>query len=104
MPQEVVRRWLMDSCAAQGVPVRVGDPRVLSEVAALIGGVGGRRPRQAKRAPASTLPPSEPPNGLDSARVQAAGSVGAWGDNRVLDDGADDGVLTVEVQARPLGA
>lgn len=104
MPQEVVRRWLIDSCAAQDVPVLVGDPRVLSEVAALIGGVGGRRARQAKRAPACTLPPSEPPDGLDAAGVQAAGSRGAWGDDGVLEDRADHGMLTVEVQARPLGA
>ena len=104
MPQEVVRRWLIESCAAQGVPVLVGDPRVLSEVAALIGGVGGRRPRQAKRAPASTLPPSEPPNRLDSARVQTASTVGAGSNDGVLEDRTDHGVLTVEVQARPLGA
>ena len=104
MPQEVVRRWLMDSCAAQGVPVLVSDPRVLSDVAALIGGVGGRRPRQAERATASALPPSEPPNGLDSSRVQAPGSVGAWADDSMLEHRTDHGVLPVEVEARPLGA
>ena len=104
VPEEVVRRWLLDSCEAQGVPVLVSDPRVLSDVVALIGGVGGRRPRQAERATASTLPPSEPPNGLDSGRVQAPGSVGAWADDSMVEQGTDHGVLSVQVEARPLGA
>lgn len=99
-----MRQWLVQSCAAQGVPVVVTDPRVLSEVAVLVTGRGGRRPRQAQRAPASGPAGSEAPDRLHSVGVQSAGSGGARGDDGVLEDGADDGVLAVEVQARPLGA
>lgn len=104
MPEEVVRRWLIDSCAAQGVPVLVGDRRVLSGVAALIGGRGGRRTRQAQRGSASAPTQSEPPNGLDSGRVQGSGSLGAGSDHGVLEQGTDHCVLPVQVEARPLGA
>ena len=31
-----VAEWLAESCAAQGVPVRVTDPQVLGQVAALL--------------------------------------------------------------------
>jgi hypothetical protein len=61
---EVVAAWLRASCAAQGVPVRVTDPQVLAQVAALVPppmagagttrsagreGPGRRHPRQTAR-------------------------------------------------------
>jgi hypothetical protein len=36
-----VAEWLAESCAAQGVPVRVADPQVLARVAALLPPVAG---------------------------------------------------------------
>jgi hypothetical protein len=43
LPPDVVRAWLVKSCADQGVPELVCDPVVLSRVAALMGrGVTGR--------------------------------------------------------------
>jgi hypothetical protein len=104
VPPDVVRRWLVDSCAAQGVPVVVSDPRVLAQVAVLVSGRGGRRPRQAQRAPASGPALSEPPDGLHTVRVQRAGPLGARGDDRVVEHGADHGVLAVEVEGGPLSA
>jgi hypothetical protein len=40
---EQVAEWLAASCAAQGVPVRVRDPQVLAQVAALLPPVAGTR-------------------------------------------------------------
>ena len=57
-----VAAWLAASCAAQGVPVLVTDPRVLADVAALLSGV----PRSAK----STVQPSDPPDRADPAWVE----------------------------------
>jgi len=34
---EVVRAWLERTCAAQGVPVKVSDPRIVARVVALLG-------------------------------------------------------------------
>ena len=33
---EMVRAWLIRTCAAQGVPVKVADPRVIARVVALL--------------------------------------------------------------------
>ena len=99
-----VRAWLEASCAAQGVPVVVTDAVVLSQVAVLVSGRGGRRTRQAQRAPVPHLPRSEPPVGLYAGRVQAACTGSAWGDDGMLQEGGDDGMLTVQVQVRPLSA
>jgi hypothetical protein len=46
---EQVAEWLAASCAAQGVPVRVRDPRVLGRVAALLPPAGGTARSRAKR-------------------------------------------------------
>jgi len=49
----VVRRWVEESCAAQGVAVKVTDEEAVGRVAALLG--EGRRPhRLAPRAAPST--------------------------------------------------
>lgn len=44
-----VAEWLAASCAAQGVPVRVTNPQVLGQVAALLPPVGGEARSRAKR-------------------------------------------------------
>ena len=44
-----VAEWLAESCAAQGVPVRVTDPQVLAQVAALLPPAGGAPRTRAKR-------------------------------------------------------
>jgi hypothetical protein len=101
---EAVRAWLEASCIAQGVPVVVTDAAVLSQVAVLVSGRGGRRTRQAQRAPVPHPPRSEPPVGLHAGRVQAARTWSAGGDDGILQQGGDDGVLTVQIQVGPLSA
>lgn len=101
---EAVRAWLEASCVAQGVPVVVTDAVVLSQVAVLVSGRGGRRTRQAQRAPVPHPPGSEPPVGLHAGRVQTARTGSAGGDDGVLQERGDDGVLTVQVQVGPLSA
>lgn len=104
MQVEAVRAWLEASCVAQGVPVVVTDAVVLSQVAVLVSGRGGRRTRQAQRAPVPHTPGSEPPVWLHAGRVQAARTGSAGGDDGVLQERGDDGVLTVQVQVGPLSA
>lgn len=60
-PVEVLRQWLAASCEAQGVPVVVRDPRIVSDVAVLLGGVrGGGRARAGAPVPGNgrALPPA----------------------------------------------
>lgn len=104
VPFEAVMAWLEASCAAQGVPVVVTDAVVLAQVAVLISGRGGRRTRQAQRAPALQQSMSEPPQGLHTPGVQAAGTGCAGSDDGVLQQGGDDGVLPVQVEVGPLSA
>ncbi len=86
--------WVEASCAAQGVPARVSDPAVLRRVGVLLGGLlGGLRGEG-----------SEPPHRADPGRVQAAGTADPGPDHGVLEHGAHDGVLAVQVQPRPLVA
>lgn len=103
-PDEL-RAFVEASCAAQGVPARVTDAAVLREVVVLLGGTAVT-PRAHARS-ASTrgdAAASQPPDRAHPRRVQGAGSRGAGGDDGVVEDGADDRVLAVEVQRRPLSA
>ena len=34
---EVVRAWLERSCAAQSIPVKIADPRIIAKVVTLLG-------------------------------------------------------------------
>jgi hypothetical protein len=70
---EAVREWLVASCAAQGVPVHVTDPAVVSQLGALLGPSGDRGvlPR---RGGAATPEPSAGPGGNDAGRVQGPGA------------------------------
>lgn len=95
--------WVAASCVAQGVPVKVTDPGVLSRVGVLLGvRAGGTR---AHGAPAPRTrghrPPSQPPDRLHALGVQAPRSCDAGGDDGVVEDRGDDGGLPVQAQARP---
>ncbi len=50
MTLEQVRAWVEDTCAAQGVPVVVSDPAVVSRVGALLG-AERRKPSGGRTAP-----------------------------------------------------
>lgn len=109
VPAEVVRAWLVASCEAQGVAVVVADPKVLASVAVLVSGrgagVGGatRGPLAgAGRARPAPLPDSDSPDRFHSGWVQALGSKDSGGDDGMVQDCSDHGVLTVEVEVAPL--
>lgn len=93
---EFVRR----SCEAQGVPVKVEDVRVVSDVVTLLGGGAGGRKRSGPPAPLR----SEPPDGRDSGRVESLDTGGSGSDDDVVHDGGDDGCLSGQVEIRPPAA
>ena len=67
--------WVKQSCARQGVPVKVTDAAVLQSISALLGGPAGGTARISARG--STVEPagqSETPNGLDSLDVDLTGT------------------------------
>ena len=102
---DALAAWVRASCAAQGVAVRVTDPRVLRDVSVLLGLSPGREPAQARsgsRRPAGG--DLQTPHGLDAGRVQGAGSGLTRGDHGVVEDGLHDGPLPGQVQRRPLSA
>ena len=76
---EDVAAWLAASCAEQGVPVLVTDPRVLADVAALLSAAPGSPGRRAR-----SVKPLDPPDRSDSARVEGSAA---------LLPGVDDGVV-----------
>ena len=88
---EVVADWVRASCAAQGLPVLVTDPGVLSVVAVLLTGraaPGG--PQRFCAGPPGRPTGSEPPHGLDPVRVHAPGPGGSGSDDDVIDHGTHD--------------
>ncbi len=49
LTREQVAAWLVSSCAAQGVAVKVTDPQTLAKVAALLTPAGGAPRSRAER-------------------------------------------------------
>lgn len=104
---EGVAAWVVASCAAQGVPVKVTDAQVISRVRALLGrdGPGVQGSRRTPGAPGG--PPGrsrlEAPDRGDPGGVER-GAAPCRGDDGVVEDGSDDGGLAVEVEGRPLSA
>jgi hypothetical protein len=76
---EDVAAWLAASCAEQGVPVLVTDPRVLADVAALLSAAPGLPGRGAR-----SVRLSDAPDRSDPARVEGSAA---------LLPGVDDGVV-----------
>lgn len=73
LDMDAVRAWLVESCEAQGVPVYVADPAVVSRLGVLLGATGGRG-AQPRRGGAATPEPLAGPGGNDAGRVQGSGS------------------------------
>ncbi len=82
------RVWAEESCAAQGVPLRVADLAVLAAVAGLLGATHG-----GSRVAASSPAPSDPPDGAETARVEPVEPALPGADDQVVEDGGDDPVL-----------
>ncbi len=97
-----VAAWVVASCAAQGLPVKVSDPGVVRRVGALLGapGAGSRaHPRSGSTRPDAGR--SVAPHDADPGRGNGLGTWRPGADDDVVDHGPDDGVLSVEVQAAP---
>src|SRR4051794_31278988 len=101
---DALRSWVERTCAEQGIEVAVTDPVTVRKVAALLGAAPDG-PRAHARS-ASTRPADVhlqvSPFGLDPVDVQRPRAGRAGQDRGVVDDGADDGVLPVEVKVGPV--
>ena len=100
MSPEQFQRWLVDSCARHGVPLKVSDSAVTGRVAVLL---QGREAGAATQWRTGARTGSEPPDDVDAGRVELAPR-GTGGDLDAVNDGFDDRVLPGEVQLPPLSA
>lgn len=98
IPRELVT-WVELSCAAQGIAVKVTDPLVVSQVAALFGQV--LAPAQQRGGERLAL---ESPNGLDAAGVELLDARCAGANGGMVEDRADDGRPPGQAEAGPLVA
>ena len=93
--------WVRAQTNAQGLPERLGDVRVLRDVAVLLTG----RAVPAHRQVGVVRPAgSEPPHDVHPLRVHLARTVDPASDLDVIDHGVDERSLTGEVQGFPLSA
>lgn len=71
--REALRRWLEESCAAQGVPVMVSDAVVVANVGVLLRGrAGGGAPRSGGPAGRPLTAARSEPLGTDPATAPRA--------------------------------
>jgi hypothetical protein len=87
-----VHRWVEESCAAQGIPSKVCDPRVLRDVAVLF--TIGR----------TVTTWSNLPDGPDSVRVELVATSHGRPDNDGVQQGGDDGSLASSGKGIPLAS
>lgn len=93
------------SCEAQGLPLHVQDPASLRTVAKLLGGMPAEGGEQARSAVAPSAGDRlDPPGGLDALRIKRPCPGLAGQDHGMVENGAHDRVLPVEVEGLPLGA
>jgi hypothetical protein len=98
-------RWVMASCARQGVPVKVTDAQVVARVAVLLSGQALRRTAGAEGAAGLRSPAaSQPPHRLDPGRVQTPSTRDTGTDDSVVEHRSDDGVTSIESQLGPLAS
>lgn len=102
---EELARFVAESCSAQGVPIKVTDIAVVRQVTALLGGAPADPRARARSAGARTAgAPSQSPDGLNTAGVEALGASNAGTDDSVVEQCPDDSVLTLQSERVPLGA
>ena len=82
-----VLEWVEVSCSAQGLAVKIADSTVLTAVAELLG--------------ARQVPSSDAPHRGEAQRVKAVVSASAGADDDVIEDGADNALLSRERQVIP---
>lgn len=94
-PPDVVGAWIAASCEAQGLPVMVTAPGVVSMVSVLLTGRANPPATQRGSAgPAGRPPVSEPPHGHHSGGLDASGSGAARSNHGMIEDGCHDLGLT----------
>ena len=97
---EALESWVAESCRAQGVPLKVTDPKTVVKVVTLL---GGRPDRSGPGRPGRPDGRSKTPDQFHPAGVKdpCAGSSGA--NDSVVKHRVHDGSLTAEVKTCPLG-
>jgi len=98
---ERLRLWVEASCAAQGVPVKVSDPRVLANVAALLAPAAGGSATARQRGRSRPAAASGAPDRLHPGQVQRTGPGSTGSDDGVVEHGRDDRGLPGEGQVVP---
>jgi len=96
---DVIRAWVDTSCTEAGLPVRVTDGAVVTQVAALLGAAPRRRGTASVPSPASQLP-----DGREAAGVEAVEASSSGMDDHVIEHGGDDRVLPGQGQGLPNAA
>lgn len=97
---DALARWVKASCARHGVPVKMSDPGTVRDVAVVLSG------RAATSGGSRTFGPtgSDPPDDVDSVRVEAGTTNDGGGDDDAVDHSAHDGGLTVQGEIGPSSA
>ena len=93
---ESVRALVERSCAAQGLPIKVTSPAVVEVVVSLLGATPSHSSENEAR--------SQTPDGVDPGGVDVVDAGTSRADHDVIDDGADNRSLSVEVKGRPLAS
>jgi len=105
LPVSRLASWVASSCERHRVPGKVTDPDALTRVAVLLGAADPRPVAVTYMLAVvrgGRVVGSEPPDRIDTIRVEAAGAGGAWSDHDMIQDGGDDGGLSGEVEVGPL--
>lgn len=102
---EALAEWVIASCQAQGVPVKVTDPRTVDQVRVLLSDVPTESHAHARSARGGSVGERlQTPARIDPGRVQRRGTPGARLDDRVVENSTHDGGLPGQVQLGPLTA
>lgn len=100
-PDQIAAR-VAESCAAQGLPVKVTDPLLVHRVVVLLGGpVAGPRAQPRSGSTRTDTGRSVAPHDHNTVRVETSATASTGSDHDVVDQRPDDGVLTVQIQTRP---
>ncbi|GAA3774747.1 hypothetical protein GCM10022240_28160 [Microbacterium kribbense] len=86
--RELLAAWVAASCAAQGVPVFVADPGVLTRVRTLLGAGGAERGGSAVAEPRTARLPLQHPHRLNPPGVELVH--GGREDRGVVEHGPHD--------------
>lgn len=104
-PEDVVAAWVEASCREQDVPPKVVDVVVVNQICVLLGGSAETRPAAAEGArPAARGTALQPPDGFHARRIEASGAGRTGQDHGMVEQGANDRNLPVEIKAVPRSA